>query len=100
MLLEALICVLIMSIIGAGTAYLTARMNVSAKNVRVNGAAVAQMRVLLQQYGSTLCDGATNSGQASVMLPKSFVTQQLQVHCSTGGGRSRWAACQWRGQPM
>jgi type II secretory pathway pseudopilin PulG len=83
-LLEALICVLIMSIIGAGTAYITSRMNVSAKNVRVNGAAVAQMRVLLQQYGPTLCDGATNSSKAAVMLPVTFSSQQLQVKCSTG----------------
>ncbi|MBE1161862.1 hypothetical protein [Dyella acidiphila] len=84
-LLEALISVLIMSIIGAGTAYITSRMAISAKNVRTNGAAVTQMRVLLQQYGPGLCSGAGNNGMATVVMPVNFSAHQLDVQCSTPG---------------
>jgi type II secretory pathway pseudopilin PulG len=82
-LLEALISVLVMSVIGAGTAYITSKMAIGAKNVRVNGAAVTQMRMLLQQYGPGLCSGAANSSMASVVMPASFSVQQLNVQCST-----------------
>jgi type II secretory pathway pseudopilin PulG len=84
-LLEALISVLVMSIIGAGTAYITAKMAISAENVRVNGAAVTQMRMLLQQYGPGLCSGSANSGMASVIMPANYSVQQLNVQCSTTG---------------
>jgi Tfp pilus assembly protein PilV len=82
-LLEALISVLVMSIIGAGTAYITAKMAISAENVRINGAAVTQMRTLLQQYGPGLCSGSANSSMASVIMPANFSVQQLDVQCST-----------------
>lgn len=80
-LLEALMAVLIMSIIGAGTAYVTSRIAVSAKNVRTSGAAVAQMRVLLQQYGPALCTGAANNSMAKVVLPVTYGVQPLTVQC-------------------
>jgi Tfp pilus assembly protein PilV len=82
-LLEALISVLIMSIIGAGTAYITSRVALSAATVRVNGAAVTQMRVLLQQYGPTLCSGSANNSMAKVIMPANYSTQQLTVQCPT-----------------
>ncbi|QRN55630.1 hypothetical protein [Dyella caseinilytica] len=72
-----------MSIIGAGTAYISAHMAVSAKNVRVNGAAVTQMRMLLQQYGPGLCSGASDNSMATVILPGSLSIQQINVQCST-----------------
>jgi type II secretory pathway pseudopilin PulG len=80
-LLEALMAVLIMSIIGAGTAYVTSRIAVSAKNVRTSGAAVTQMRVLLQQYGPALCTGAADNSMAKVVLPVSYGVQPLTVQC-------------------
>jgi hypothetical protein len=80
-LLEALVSVLIMSIIGAGTAYITSRVALSAATVQVNGAAVTQMRVLLQQYGPTLCSGSANNSMAKVIMPTSYGIQQLTVQC-------------------
>lgn len=82
-LLEALMAVLIMSIIGAGTAYVTSRVAVSAKNVRTSGAAITQMRVLLQQYGPALCTGAANNSMAKVVLPVTYGVQPLTVQCPT-----------------
>ena len=84
-LLEALVSVLIMSVIGAGTAYVTSRIAVSAKNVRTSGAAVTQMRVLLQQYGPTLCTGAANNSMAKVIMPVNYGVQQLTVQCPAAG---------------
>jgi Tfp pilus assembly protein PilV len=84
-LLEALISVLIMSIIGAGTAYITSRVALSAATVRVNGAAVSQMRMLLQQYGPTLCSGSANNSMAKVIMPVNYGVQQLTVQCPAAG---------------
>lgn len=83
-LLESLICVLIMAIIGAGSTYIASRMNVSARQTRANGAATTQMRVLLQQYGATLCPGAASHSRAAVILPGSYAHQSLDVKCTEG----------------
>ncbi|GGA44100.1 type II secretion system protein [Dyella nitratireducens] len=83
-LLEALISVLVMGFIGAGTAYAVGRMTVSAKNTRVDGVAASQMRLLLQQYGSTLCPGQANNAQAKITLPLTNTSYPVQVQCLPG----------------
>lgn len=83
MLLEALIAVLISTIVGAGTAYLTSRMALSAKDQRLEGIATQQMRELLQQYGATLCQGQPNQGKAVVLAPDGSQSK-LQVVCTAG----------------
>ncbi len=80
MLLEALISVLLMSIIGAGTAYVASRIVVGAKNARVDGVAVSQMRMLLQHYGPELCPKASDNALAKVVLPDSS-EHMLEVKC-------------------
>ncbi|GLQ94182.1 type II secretion system protein [Dyella acidisoli] len=80
-LLEALIAVLVMSFIGAGTLYATTRMEVGAKNARLDGVAASQMRLLLQQYGSSLCPGQANSSQAKVTLPLINKLYTVNVQC-------------------
>jgi type II secretory pathway pseudopilin PulG len=83
-LLEALIAVLVMGFIGAGTSYAVARMTVGAKNTRVDGVAASQMRMLLQQYGSSLCPGQANSSMAKVTLPLTNTTHVVKVQCLPG----------------
>ena len=80
-LLEALISVLVMSFIGAGTMYATTRMQVGAKNTRINGVAASQMRLLLQQYGASLCPGQSNSSFAKVVLPLTNTVHPVTVQC-------------------
>lgn len=80
-LLEALISVLVMSFIGAGTMYATTRMQVGAKNARLDGIAASQMRLLLQQYGASLCPGQGNSSFAKVVLPLTDTVHPVTVQC-------------------
>ena len=80
-LLEALISVLVMSFIGAGTIYATTRMEVGAKNARLDGVAASQMRLILQQYGESLCPGQTNNSLAKVVLPLSNTVHPVTVQC-------------------
>ncbi|HKT26596.1 hypothetical protein [Dyella sp.] len=83
-LLEALIAVLVMGFIGAGTAYAVSRMEVSSKYTRVDGVAASQMRLLLQQYGSTLCPGQANNNQARITLPLTNTSYAVTVQCPAG----------------
>ncbi|MFC3653631.1 hypothetical protein ACFONN_18895 [Dyella humi] len=80
-LLEALISVLVMSFIGAGTIYATTRMEVGAKNARLDGIAASQMRLMLQQYGSSLCPGQSNNSLAKVVLPLTNTVHPVTVQC-------------------
>lgn len=82
-LLEALIAVLVMSFIGAGTMYATTRMEVGAKNERLDGIAASQMRLLLQQYGSSLCPAQANNSLAKVVLPLTNTTHPVTVLCAS-----------------
>lgn len=82
-LIEALIAVLLSSIIGAGTAYLTSRMVLSAKNQRLDGIAAQQMRELLQRYGDTLCAGGGNHDKARVLAPNGSFNR-IRVVCTPG----------------
>ena len=79
-LLEALVAVLITSIIGAGTAYMTSRLAISAKDQRLEGIAAQQMRELLQRYGATLCDGGANHALARLVGPNG-ARSDLHVIC-------------------
>lgn len=73
-LLEALISLLIMSILGLGLAYVTAKASVVQHNMNAQGLAVSGMRNLLQQgsctssqialASSTVAVGCTNNSTA------------------------------------
>ena len=86
-LLEALIAVLITAIIGAGTAYMTGRLAISAKDQRLEGIASQQMRELLQRYGASLCPGGANQGMARLRSPNGTLST-LQVICADGAART------------
>lgn len=83
--MESLIGVVLMSIIGLGVTYATSRVLVSQRDMNVQNLAVAQMRNLLQQYGTTLCSGQTNNAKAVLSLPVALAdsTLNLDVSCST-----------------
>ncbi|MBT2119823.1 type II secretion system GspH family protein [Dyella sp. LX-66] len=86
-LLESLIAVLITAIIGAGTAYMTTRLTISAKDQRLEGIAAQQMRELLQRYGASLCTGGANQGLAKLRSHDGELTD-LQVICADGAART------------
>lgn len=83
-LMESLIGVVLMSVIGLGVTYATSRTLVSQRDMNVQNLAVAQMRNVLQQYGTTLCPGGTNTAKAVLNLPAavSSSTLNLDVTCS------------------
>lgn len=85
-LMESLIGLVLMSVIGLGVTYATSRTLVSQRDMNVQNLAVAQMRNLLQQYGTTLCPGpgGTNTAKAVLNLPTavSSSTLNLDVTCS------------------
>jgi len=85
-LLESLIAVLLTAIIGAGTAYMTTRLAISAKDQRLEGIASQQMRELLQRYGASLCSGGANQGLAKLRGHDGALTE-LQVICADGAAR-------------
>lgn len=83
-LMESLIGVVLMSIIGLGVTYATSRVLVSQRDMNVQNLAVAQMRNLLQQYGTTLCGGQPNNAKAVLNLPAALSDSalSLDVTCS------------------
>lgn len=83
-LMESLIGLVLMSVIGLGVTYATSRTLVSQRDMNVQNLAVAQMRNVLQQYGTTLCPGGTNTAKAVLNLPTavSSSTLNLDVTCS------------------
>ena len=83
-LMESLIGLVLMSVIGLGVTYATSRTLVSQRDMNVQNLAVAQMRNVLQQYGTTLCPGGTNTAEAVLNLPTavSSSTLNLDVTCS------------------
>lgn len=83
-LMESLIGLVLMSVIGLGVTYATSRTLVSQRDMNVQNLAVAQMRNVLQQYGTTLCPGGTNAAKAVLNLPTAVTssTLNLDVSCS------------------
>ncbi|HUY04458.1 MAG TPA: hypothetical protein VMV33_14345 [Rhodocyclaceae bacterium] len=81
MLIDAVIGVLIMSIVGAGTAYVASRVEVGSRDLRAGNIAITHMRELLHQYGPSLCPDGANHGKAQVTMPDGS-SHSLQVTCT------------------
>jgi Tfp pilus assembly protein PilV len=78
-LIEALLGVFIMTVIGAGTAQIAARIAVGQREMRAEGIALAQMRELLVRQGTNLCDSTTEQ----VVLPGGQAVSVEDVVCDT-----------------
>jgi len=65
MMLEALVGVLITSIIGAGLAHVASRVLSGQRDAKVENIAVEQLRAQLESGGISLCDG----GAVTIRLP-------------------------------
>ena len=77
-LLEALFGVLLTAVMGAGMAHLAGRVLSEKAEMKIMGAAIVQMRNLLQQEGEGLCSGPDRTiTVASRSIP-------VQVSCSAG----------------
>ncbi|CAD5108229.1 hypothetical protein [Zestomonas carbonaria] len=80
-LLEALIGILLMSIVGLGLVYTTSRVAVSQKDMNLQNLAVSQLRDLLQRNGSgslDLCASAPN-----LLLPNQMVLPVTVAGCGS-----------------
>lgn len=80
-LIEALIGMLLMSIVGLGLVYTTSRVAVSQKDMNLQSLAVTQMRDLLQRNGSgtlDLCASAPN-----IQLPNQLVLRVQVSGCNS-----------------
>jgi len=77
-LIEALFGVLLTAVLGAGMAHLAGRMLSEKAEMKIMGAAVVQMRNLLQQEGEGLCSG----GERTISVATKAVP--VRITCTAG----------------
>lgn len=87
-LLEALFGVLLTAVLGAGMAHLAGRVLSERAEMKIMGAAIVQMRNLLQQEGEGLCSAAartiTLAARSIPVQATCSLGQQLEVTSSAG----------------
>lgn len=77
-LIEALFGVLLTAVLGAGMAHVAGRVLSEKADMKIMGAAIVQMRNLLQQEGEALCTGGNRT------IAVSSRTVPVRVTCQAG----------------
>jgi len=92
--LEILISMMLMVIIGLGTAYILARINVSQRDMNIHLLTVSQMRSILQGNSSCSSGSLISINGATVATPCTFnsVTYNVSAFDNTGNINSGLAA--------
>jgi Tfp pilus assembly protein PilV len=85
-LIEALVGVLLMSIVGIGMIHIATRVQQTQTDMHIQNYIVVQMRNLLHVYGTTLCPGNSANSKAIVFSPIDGSPFPLDVQCSTTAG--------------
>ncbi|MDN3236818.1 MULTISPECIES: hypothetical protein [unclassified Pseudomonas] len=85
-LIEALVGVLLMSIIGIGMIHIATRIQQTQTDLHIQNYIVVQMRNLLHVYGTTLCPGNSANSKAIVYSPIDGSPFPLDVECTTTSG--------------
>ena len=77
-LLESLVGVLLTTVVGAGLAHVTANLLEQKRELKLTGAALTQMRGLLEERGESMCSGGPYT------LPIAERVVDVRVTCEDG----------------